>query len=80
MVLIEQLLSKNEVNTFREKLDQVPWNDGKQTAMGMASSVKQNRQADPGNSDVQRLTNQLLERMGKTDFGSPATQDIPPLF
>lgn len=66
MVLIEQLLSKQEVNEFRDKLNQVPWNNGKETAMGMAASVKQNRQADPDNPRVQKLANSLLQKFGST--------------
>ena len=66
MVLIEQLLSHTEVNAFREQLDQVPWNDGKETAMGMASAVKNNRQADANNATVKLLTNQLLQKIGNT--------------
>jgi PKHD-type hydroxylase len=64
MVLIEQLLSKKEVNEFRVKLNQVPWNNGKETAMGMAASVKQNRQADAQDKAVQRLNNVLLQKFG----------------
>lgn len=64
MVLIEQLLSKNDVNEFRSKLNQVPWKSGKDTAMGMTASVKQNRQADADAPSVQALTNLLLEKCG----------------
>lgn len=66
MVLIEQLLTKTQVKEFRSVLDQVPWNDGKETAMGMASSVKQNGQADASHKDVQALTNNLLGVFGNT--------------
>lgn len=66
MVLIEQLLSKKEVHEYRQTLDQVPWNDGKGTAMGMAASVKQNGQADVNHPQVQELTNKLLAKFGST--------------
>ncbi len=66
MVLIEQLLSKKEVQEYRQTLDQSPWNDGKGTAMGMAASVKQNGQADVNHPQVQELTNKLLARFGST--------------
>lgn len=66
MVLIEQLLSKKEVHEYRQTLDQVPWNDGKGTAMGMAASVKQNGQADANAPQVQSLTNKLLAKFGST--------------
>ena len=66
MVLIEQLLSKKEVHEYRQTLDQVSWNDGKGTAMGMAASVKQNGQADANDPQVQSLTNKLLAKFGST--------------
>jgi len=66
MVLIEQLLSKKEVHEYRQTLDQMPWNDGKGTAMGMAASVKQNGQADANDPQVQSLTNKLLAKFGST--------------
>jgi PKHD-type hydroxylase len=46
--------------------NQVPWNDGKGTAMGMAASVKQNGQADANNEEVINLTNRLLAKFGNT--------------
>lgn len=66
MVLIEQLLSKEEVAIFREHLDQVPWQDGKGTAMGMSASVKDNAQADASNDTVKQLANALLAKYGET--------------
>ena len=66
MVLIEQLLTKEEVQTFRKHLDQVPWQDGKGTAMGMSAAVKQNAQADANDELVKQLTNALLGRFGET--------------
>lgn len=66
MVLIEQLLSKTQVEEFRSSLNQVPWNDGKETAMGMASNVKQNGQTDASDKQVQALANKLLGIFGNT--------------
>ncbi len=66
MVLIEQLLTKDEVNAFRQHLDQVPWLDGKSTAMGMSASVKDNAQADANDDTVKQLANALLAKYGET--------------
>ena len=66
MVLIEQLLTKDEVNAFRQHLDQVPWLDGKGTAMGMSASVKDNAQADANDDTVKQLANALLAKYGET--------------
>ena len=66
MVVIEKMLTPQEVAHFREVLLSLPWADGKGTAMGMAAEVKNNHQADPANPAVQQLANQLLGRMGET--------------
>ena len=66
MVLIEQLLTKDEVAQYRHTLNQVPWIDGKGTAMGMAADVKQNAQADANHSDIQTLSNLLLSKLGNS--------------
>ncbi|UAA40639.1 Fe2+-dependent dioxygenase [Paraneptunicella aestuarii] len=66
MVIIEQFFSKDEVHQYRFALKQVPWNDGKQTAMGMAADVKQNGQADANDAQVQQLANGVLAKMGTT--------------
>jgi PKHD-type hydroxylase len=64
MVIIKQLLSKAQITSFRDNLSDVPWLDGKGTAMGMAASVKQNGQANPEDPTVKQLANQLLGIFG----------------
>ncbi|WP_339724527.1 Fe2+-dependent dioxygenase [uncultured Paraglaciecola sp.] len=64
MVIIKQLLSEAQISGFRDNLNLVPWLDGKETAMGMAASVKQNAQANPEDPRVKQLSNQLLGIFG----------------
>lgn len=66
MVVIEQLLTKQEVQEYIQVLNDSPWLDGKSTAMGMASSVKNNLQADANHTNVRQLANRLLARVGET--------------
>jgi len=66
MIVIDKILSAEEVNSYREILANSPWGDGTQTAMGMAASVKNNNQADTKNEGVRQLANQLLARIGVT--------------
>ncbi len=66
MVVLEQILSKTEVQEFLTILNSSPWLDGKNTAMGMASSVKNNHQADANHANVRQLANRLLARIGET--------------
>lgn len=66
MVVIENMLSGEEVALYRQVFQDFPWLDGKSTAMGMAASVKQNNQADPTDSRVQQLSNEVLNRIGST--------------
>ncbi len=64
MIVIEQIFSAEEVQYYRQQLMDVPWLDGRKTAMGMAASVKNNNQADGENVMVRQLANQLLGRIG----------------
>lgn len=64
MVVTEQLLTKQEVARMRATLSGHSWIDGRNSAMGMASEVKSNRQANPDNPDIKQLVNQVLDRFG----------------
>lgn len=64
MVVVEQLLSTQEVKKFRQSLNEMPWLDGSNTAMGMAASVKNNNQADASSPEAQNLANKLLAKVG----------------
>tara|TARA_R110000744_G_scaffold56547_14_gene119297 strand:+ start:447 stop:1127 length:681 start_codon:yes stop_codon:yes gene_type:complete len=66
MIVIEKILSKEEVHSYRQQLANAPWGDGGNTAMGMAASVKNNNQADATDNHVRQLANQLLSRIGET--------------
>ncbi|MFS1440149.1 Fe2+-dependent dioxygenase [Shewanella sp. 10N.286.48.A6] len=64
MIVIEKILTAEEVSLFRQQLAGAPWLDGKQTAMGMAASVKNNNQADANDDVVRQLANKLLAQFG----------------
>jgi PKHD-type hydroxylase len=66
MIVIEKILSEEEVIHYRQQLSECPWGDGDKTAMGMAASVKNNNQADSNNAKVSELVNFLLSRIGET--------------
>ncbi|MDO6620975.1 Fe2+-dependent dioxygenase [Shewanella sp. 10N.286.52.C2] len=66
MIVIEKILTAEEVSLFRQQLADAPWLDGKQTAMGMAASVKNNHQADANDDVVRQLANRLLAKFGST--------------
>ncbi|QIR13417.1 Fe2+-dependent dioxygenase [Shewanella aestuarii] len=66
MIVIERILTTEEVSLFRKQLADAPWLDGKQTAMGMAASVKNNNQADANDDVVRQLANTLLAKFGST--------------
>lgn len=83
MIVIEQILSKQEVALYRKQLQTVNWDDGRNTAMGMAADVKSNRQALASDPDVQQLANQLLTKIGATPKVVSAAlphQIFPPCF
>jgi|TARA_B100002049_G_C16037382_1_gene357332 PKHD-type hydroxylase len=83
MIVIENLLSVDEVAQFRANLAEVPFNDGKETAMGMAASVKNNGQADAQHPRVMQLANVLLGKLGnhpKVVAGALPQRIFPPCF
>lgn len=83
MIVIEKILSEEEVTYYRQQLANAPWGDGSKTAMGMAASVKNNNQADANDENVNHLANQLLARIGETPkIVSAALPDkiFPPCF
>ncbi|MDO6446731.1 Fe2+-dependent dioxygenase [Colwellia sp. 1_MG-2023] len=83
MIVIEKILSEEEVTYYRQQLANAPWGDGSKTAMGMAASVKNNNQADANDESVNHLANQLLARIGETPkIVSAALPDkiFPPCF
>ncbi len=66
MVVVEGLLSADEVGTFRAVLaESAAWQDGGATAMGMAADVKRNGQADSRHPQIRALANTLLRRFGE---------------
>jgi PKHD-type hydroxylase len=83
MHVLENLLNPEEVAAFRTKLERSSWLDGRSTAMGMASTVKHNAQADGNDPQIRELTNRLLGRMGETPtlMSAALPQHIfPPCF
>ncbi|MDP5029137.1 MAG: Fe2+-dependent dioxygenase [Paraglaciecola sp.] len=65
MVIIEALISPQQVADYRKILTKVNWQDGAITAMGMAADVKRNSQANPRDPQIQALANNLLATMGE---------------
>ncbi len=83
MVVIEALLTPEEVRAFRADLKGASWQDGGATAKGMASDVKHNAQADPQHPVTLELANALLRRFGENPrFASAALPQriFPPCF
>ncbi|GAB3003822.1 Fe2+-dependent dioxygenase [Psychrosphaera aestuarii] len=83
MVVIDQLLSAKEVAVFREALLKTEWQNGDKTAMGMATSVKNNNQANPSDPIVGDLANELLGRIGsaaKVVSAALPLKIFPPCF
>ena len=83
MVIVEPLLSPEEVAAYRAQLAKASWDDGKDTAMGMAESVKNNAQASPTDPHIMQLANDVLARLGNNSniVSAALPQTIfPPCF
>jgi len=66
MLIIDSLLEADEVQSYRQILATLPWQDGSKTAIGMAAAVKRNAQADTNDATLRQLANRLLARLGET--------------
>lgn len=64
LIVIEQLLSADEVHKFRTRLDKADWQDGLKTAGTLARAVKRNLQLDDGSALAVELGNQILRKLG----------------
>lgn len=64
LIVIEQLLSADEVHQFRTRLDKADWQDGLKTAGTLARAVKRNLQLEDGSALAVELGNQILRKLG----------------
>lgn len=83
MLIIENLLTSQEVTEFTAQLSDAKWQDGLQTAKGLNTSAKRNQQTDPACQIIQKLVNHLLQKMGQhTKLISAALPHriFPPVF
>ena len=65
LITIDQLLSKTEVQAFRERLDACEWEDGARSAGTLAQSVKRNLQLSDAHPTAQALGNIILQKLGQ---------------
>lgn len=65
LIPIENVLSKDEVRQFRERLDAAAWQDGLATAGSLARQVKRNLQLDDASDTAVSLGNHILRRLAE---------------
>lgn len=65
LTVINNLLDKDTVRQYRERLDNANWIDGKQTAGTVAVKVKQNQQLADNDATAVALGADLLQRLEK---------------
>lgn len=83
LIVVENVLSKEEVAQFKGHLEQAAWQDGLQSAGTLAAGVKQNQQLDENTELAIQLGNHILRRLGSNPlFVSAALPDkiYPPRF
>jgi len=83
LISIEGLLTKDEVKTFRAKLDAAEWQDGARTAGSVAKGVKNNQQLPYDSSAGIEIGNKILRKLGShphfLSYALPA-RIYPPMF
>lgn len=83
LLIIEQVFNQQEVDLFRKHLDAAQWQEGKLTAGSQALNVKTNQQLDDSSELTQRLSDEILKRLGQhPQFISATLADkiYPPKF
>lgn len=65
LIVIANVLSKDEVRQFRAHLDQAEWQDGVRTAGTLAQQVKRNLQIDDNSDLAIKLGNHILRNLGQ---------------
>ena len=64
LLIIENVLSKEEVKQFRAHMEQAKWEPGVKTAGSLARSAKQNLQLDDSSEIAMALRNHILRKLG----------------
>ncbi|MGL3044798.1 PKHD-type hydroxylase [Acinetobacter sp. SFD] len=80
---IPNVLSKEQVQYFREEMKKIEWVNGKVTAGTLSASVKQNQQLPEDHPLTHHLSNIILESLGQHALFLSAAiplDIIPPLF
>ena len=80
---IPNVLSKEQVQYFREEMNKIEWVNGKVTAGTLSATVKQNQQLPEDHSLTHYLSNIILESLGQHALFLSAAiplDIIPPLF
>lgn len=83
LIVIEDLLSKEQVKYVRERLEKSNWIDGKSTAGMQSGSVKHNQQLKENSPEAIEIGEIILEALSQNpQFISAALPQriIPPLF
>lgn len=83
LISIENVLDKDEVAHFRQRLEGAEWQDGLKTAGTLASTVKHNLQIADGSELAVSLGNHILRKLGNMpEFVSAALplRIYPPKF
>jgi PKHD-type hydroxylase len=83
LITIPEILTREEVNHFREQIARAGWQDGRKTAGTLARHVKKNRQLEDGSDVAVKLGNQILRALANNPlFISAALPNriYPPKF
>ncbi|WP_151766723.1 Fe2+-dependent dioxygenase [Acinetobacter oleivorans] len=80
---IPNVLSKEQVQYFRDEMEKIEWVNGKVTAGTLSATVKRNQQLPEDHPLTHHLSNIILEALGTHPFFLSAAiplDIIPPLF
>lgn len=64
LIVVENLLSKDEVAEFRAALDAADWDDGARTAGSLGRGLKHNHQLDETSATARALSERIVRKLG----------------
>jgi len=83
LLVIENLLERDEILSLRQRLSDAPWKDGGETAGTRSAAVKQNLQLGLSEPVTAELGNAILRKLGHHPMfvsASLAEKIFPPIF
>lgn len=66
--IVKKFLTSEQIKIIDENISKIDWQDGKNTAHGLAKSVKQNQQSVEPTSEMNQINKIILDQISKNNY------------